>query len=46
MNKEKIKFGCADLSQPAIEAIKRYEKELNKLTGRSLILVAYEEIKR
>ena len=45
MDKEKKELTCADLSQPAIEAIQRYEKELNKLTGQSLILVAYEEIK-
>lgn len=45
MEIEKMEFGCAYLSQPVIDTIKQYEKELKKLTGRSLILVAYEEMK-
>ena len=38
-------FSCADLPESVVESIRRYETELRRITGRELILIAYEEDK-
>ncbi len=37
------RFECANLPEQVVETIRQYEAELKQLTGRKLILIAYEE---
>lgn len=43
MKTKSKQFNCADLPQPAVEAIRRYEAELGRMTGKKVILIAYED---
>lgn len=46
MERRENGFCCAQLPRQAVEAIQQYEAELQKLTGKELVLVAYEENKK